>query len=258
MAATPESTADRIRRDLHDLVVLGLELYYSLDEQAREKVNEKLKTKLEERHFASEYQEWYSRALEVVRNLLPNRAGDFKELYAPSKRREMDLQSYSIADYIHGYELVQHPGSHKSVAAAKFYQQQQILQACEKKLDSALLNIRELLHADLLRGELDEAEELQKKKFLRAGGAVTGVALERHLRLVAESHNIPVKKTDPGINDLNELLRQADVYDMVTWRFIGHLADIRNLCDHDKKREPTSDEIAELIQGVRKVMGTVS
>jgi hypothetical protein len=40
------------------------------------------------------------------------------------------------------------------------------------------------------------------------------------------------------------------------WRFIQHLADITNLCDHNKEREPTEEEVQELIEGVSKVVKT--
>jgi len=32
---------------------------------------------------------------------------------------------------------------------------------------------------------------------------------------------------------------------------------LRNLCDHNKQREPASDEVAELIDGVEKITKTV-
>jgi hypothetical protein len=61
----------------------------------------------------------------------------------------------------------------------------------------------------------------------------------------------------PTISDFNELLKGGDVIDLVMWRFIQHLGDIRNLCDHGKDREPTKDEVLELIDGVDKVIKTV-
>ena len=37
------------------------------------------------------------------------------------------------------------------------------------------------------------------------------------------------------------------IYDIINWRFIQHLGDIRNFCDHKKQREPLKEEIEELI-----------
>lgn len=44
---------------------------------------------------------------------------------------------------------------------------------------------------------------------------------------------------------------------MPTWRKIQHLGDIRNLCDHNKDREPKNEEVEELIAGVETVIKTV-
>jgi len=54
------------------------------------------------------------------------------------------------------------------------------------------------------------------------------------------------------------LLRDNDVIDIPTWRFIQHLADLRNLCTHKRKKEPTKEDVEELINGVEKVIKTIS
>jgi hypothetical protein len=41
------------------------------------------------------------------------------------------------------------------------------------------------------------------------------------------------------------------------WRFIQHLGDIRNLCDHAKEREPTKEGIEDLVAGTEKVLKTI-
>lgn len=59
------------------------------------------------------------------------------------------------------------------------------------------------------------------------------------------------------ISDYNELFKKEDIYDTINWRFIQHLWDIRNLCDHKKQRDPSNDEIEELINGTDKVIKTI-
>jgi hypothetical protein len=46
-------------------------------------------------------------------------------------------------------------------------------------------------------------------------------------------------KKEPTISDLNDALKGANVIDTPDWRFIQNLADLRNLCDHNKTTEPT-------------------
>ena len=41
------------------------------------------------------------------------------------------------------------------------------------------------------------------------------------------------------------------------WRFIQHLADIRNLCDHNKPTELSAEQVNDLLTGVKKVIKTL-
>jgi hypothetical protein len=83
------------------------------------------------------------------------------------------------------------------------------------------------------------------------------VVLEKHLHHVCEIHSIKILKKNPGISDLSQLLKDAGVTDTPQWRFIQHLADIRNISDHAKGREPTKDEISDLVAGAKKILKTV-
>jgi len=53
------------------------------------------------------------------------------------------------------------------------------------------------------------------------------------------------------------MLKNGSVIDTPMWRFIQHLGDIRNLCDHNKDRDPTKEEVEDLISGVQKVIKTL-
>ncbi len=86
---------------------------------------------------------------------------------------------------------------------------------------------------------------------------MAGVVLEGHLTQVCSNHNITIKKINPTINDLNQLLKDNSIIETPTWRSIQHLGDLRNLCDHKKQTEPTKEEIEELIKGVDKLCKTL-
>jgi hypothetical protein len=111
--------------------------------------------------------------------------------------------------------------------------------------------------ADLFDSELDVAAALAKNKFYRPAGALAGVVLEKHLTHVCENHSIKLPKKSPVINDLNEALKEANVIDVPQWRFVQHLADIRNLCVHNKQAEPTMEQVQDLIAGVNKAIRTL-
>ena len=142
-------------------------------------------------------------------------------------------------------------------AIPKFEQQKNILKSVERKFSSSLFDIKQIIQADLFDDELETAEELNKKGFIRGAGAIAGVVLEKHLKQVANNHSIRMIKKNPGIGDFNDLLKNNDIIEVSTWRFIQHLGDIRNLCDHNKEREPSKEEVTDLISGVRKMTKTI-
>jgi hypothetical protein len=117
--------------------------------------------------------------------------------------------------------------------------------------------MRQLVQADLFDSEIDACRELAAHGFLRAAGAVAGVILERHLRQVAANHGVVVRKKEPTINDLNNKLKTAGVLDVPAWRQFQRLADIRNLCDHNKHREPHKREVDELIDAADRIIRTL-
>ena len=74
---------------------------------------------------------------------------------------------------------------------------------------------------------------------------------------VCELHKLSSRKKHPSISDFYQLLKENEIIDTPTWRFIQHLGDIRNLCDHNKEKEPTKEDVLDLIKGVEKVIKTV-
>jgi hypothetical protein len=213
--------------------------------------------------FRKHYESWYSEALAVVSQVLPDRTADFRDLYKLERRKEIDYESYTLADYqislriTRGYleEPVFDPDN---AAFTKFTQQLQILTAAKRVLDSRLADIRGVLQADLFDSELDAARELLKHGFLRAAGMVAGVVLEGHLRTVARAHKVVIRSKAPTIAHYNDALKAAGILAVPRWRSVQGLTDIRNLCGHATGREPTADEVRELIDGVAKIAKTVS
>ncbi len=212
--------------------------------------------------FSAKYQTWYSEALSVIKVLLPERFDDFKKIYEkPKTRKEITYENYVIEDYLQnlivtrGWEKEEIVGTRAGIP--KFEQQLRIIEAASKRFESSLFDIQLLLQADIFDNELEAAKELNDKGFARAAGAVAGVVLESHLLQVANNHTLKVSKKDPSISDLNDLLKQNAIIEVSVWRFIQHLGDIRNKCDHKKSVDPTKDEIVDLIDGVTKIIKSV-
>lgn len=165
-----------------------------------------------------------------------------------------------MEDYLQNLTVTASFGEKKvgpEAAINQFEQQLNILKSIKKRFESSLFDIRQLMQADLFDSEIDAARELNKKKFIRGAGAIVGVVLEKHLAEVLNNHDIKITKKNPSISDLNDKLKSAEVYDTPTWRKIQHLGDIRNLCDHNKEREPKKEEVDDLIIGVDAIIKTI-
>jgi uncharacterized protein (UPF0332 family) len=133
-----------------------------------------------------------------------------------------------------------------------------ILEAVRENLDSSLANIEGVIRADIFDSEIESARHLHHRGHLRAAGAVAGVVLEKHLAVVSSRYGYASRKRNPTIADFNEHLKQVGAIDLVLWRRIQGLADIRNLCDHAKEREPKDDEVDDLISGVDRLLKSLN
>jgi hypothetical protein len=273
------SNLDRFKRDLGSLIEQGRILDFAMLKESDSKefdrdlkkalkageISDETKETLKRLpSFRNEYQSWFSESKALIQQLLPERTADFVRYYEkPKSRKEITNDNYSIEDFLEGLIVTQTRGIETKVAVGlyaalpKFRQQRAILSAAQRRFDSSLYDIRQLVQADLFDNELDAAQELAKNRFTRAAGAVAGVVLEKHLAEVCGRHGIKITKKNPTINDLNDLLKDANLIAIPQWRSIQHLADIRNLCDHNKSKDPTLEELEDLLDGVRKTTKTL-
>jgi hypothetical protein len=213
--------------------------------------------------FKKNYEKWYSESLAVLRQLLPDRVANFVGFYEkPKGRKEIAYGDYVIQDYLQGTIVTDYRIGGRDVtpsaALPQYKQQLAILQAAQVRFESSLFEIRQLVQADLFDSEIGAARELMKNKFFRAAGAIAGVVLEKHLYQVCTDHGIKVVKKNPGIGDLNELLKSSSVIDVPQWRHITLLGDLRNLCAHKKEKEPSAQQVNDLIDGTDKVLKTIA
>ena len=212
-------------------------------------------------YFPKEYESWYSESIALIRQVLPDRLSDFREQFEiPKNRKEISFATYRIQDALKGTKVTL--GGYetlvdRSASIPHFQQQLAIVEAAARRFDSSLYDIRQIVQADILDGEIATARELLKNKYTRAAGAICGVFLEKHLKIVCENHRITISKKSPGINDLNQLLKDSGIIDVPQWRHISFLGDVRNICDHATNQEPTLEQVKDLIDGTDKVTKTI-
>lgn len=257
---------DKYKKDLEVLLdkAVILQLSFLKELGLLENLNDESKKEMKKRQiklldFKLNYEKWYSESLTIIKQLLPSRLDDFVKLYKNEKRKEIDYLTYTISDYLIDLVIKSH-GQVKTdgnAAYPKFQQQMNILASLQQRFESSLFEIKQLVQADLFDSEIETARELNKKGFHRASGVICGVIIEKHLGEVCVNHNITIAMKNPTISDFNDLLKNNNVIDVTVWRFIQRLGDIRNLCGHNKDREPTKEEVEELITGTDKIIKTV-
>ena len=262
---------NRFERDLDSLInkgeVLGLSMRLDcygkdFENQVFEKMEDDKKASYLKSlpDFKSVYQPWYSESLSLITQLLPDRVRDFTSYYEyPRARKEISAENYMIRDYLQGLSVTKIGGKIVDGTAAipEFDQQLSILKGVRSTLHSSLIDLKTVLQADLFDTEIESAGALAKAGYLRPAGAICGVVVEKHLRQICENHGLRIRKRHPTISDYNEILRIHSTVSVPQWRFVQHLADIRNICDHDRGREPRSEEIDDLLEGTIKILKTI-
>ncbi|MGW1369090.1 hypothetical protein [Providencia hangzhouensis] len=256
---------EKLKTELKELNIMGVQLYFSMVREC-EQLDDKSIKNFENAGFKfvsfnNEYQRWYTKSYRIISQIVPERLSEFESLYkSDPKRKTVTYQNYSISDYIIRLQTTSGLGQvvrSMKDAVSKMEIQYKILDSVTERFESALFDIKDIVQADIFDTELETAYELNKKGFIRAAGAVTGVILEKHLAHVCSLHSLKSRKANPSISEFNQLLKDSEVIDTPTWRFIQHLGDIRNLCDHHKDKEPTKENVNEFISGVEKITKTV-
>jgi hypothetical protein len=97
------------------------------------------------------------------------------------------------------------------------------------------LEVAALVTSDLVQGELNEARLLLEHGFVRAAGAVAGVALEAHLKLLHDQSGLTYADKD-SIVSLASRLRQHGVITLGDEKQCIAMADTRKRRIRQKKR----------------------
>ena len=105
------SNLDRYKTDLSKLINLGETMERDLTIRAIEKedkLNEMLKElkKQVAGSFEKNYQNWYTEAHAVIRQIIPDRAQEFESIYrGDNKRRNINATTFNIQDWLTGCAL---------------------------------------------------------------------------------------------------------------------------------------------------------
>lgn len=116
-----KSNIDSMKEELADLKERGKNLYLAMVDDVQG-LPDDFKKDLKEKgvklpNFNRSYDSWYSEALVVLKQLLPDRVDDFIKQYKQEKRKDIDFLTYGISDYLLGVRTTK--GYQQEVVADK-------------------------------------------------------------------------------------------------------------------------------------------
>lgn len=206
-----------------------------------------------------DYNSLYTLSQKILKQILPERLSDFENLYKNKNRKDTITSSnFDISLGLRGEFGLLNKNNCIIRTRNLIIEQISILSSVLDVIDNKIFNIKGEIEYNTFMHELEAASHLLKNNFVRAAGALAGVSLENHLKIVCQNHpEITVNQKDT-LSVYNEKLKKAEIIEESIWRKILYLSDIRNKCDHSKKTEPRKDEVQELIDGTKKIISTVN
>ena len=207
--------------------------------------------------FQNEYDNWYTISSNIINQFIPNRYAEFKDLHKYTQNDIVGLTptNYSISDFWLEITIFGKISKvNRNVFLAKLSKQIGILNSVLVLLESSVNQVKTLLRKELYISEIDACKELINVNHLRAAGVIAGVVIEKHLYNIASNNPSITIPNKPTLAPLNELLKSNNIIDIVTWRNIQRLADIRNICAHNTGVEPTKLQVEDLIESTEKLI----
>ncbi len=117
-----------------------------------------------------------------------------------------------------------------------------------------LSGFNEMVDTELFADILEQAEYLLSQGYFRASAVVAGVALESHLRKLAEKNSIPIT-TDEGkyikADSLNGDLLKNTVIDKTMHKSVTSWLGLRNDAAHPDTKEISEGLLEPMIAGIR-------
>lgn len=204
--------------------------------------------KLLQRDIIRKYQKFFSAGLHFVKEFLPEKEDEFKQCYEDKtyKHPQGMMDFFQLRRFQYSDD--------KKIIIGEFLDQFEIQRSILTSIPFVAkikeMALREIISADFINREIEEAEFLFKN-HPRAAGALAGVALEKHLRVLCEKYQIDYLPKDT-IEPLVQRLYTKGKLEISQMKNIQHLASIRNKCDHPE--DVKNREIEELIEKVKRLV----
>ena len=205
------------------------------------------------------YETWYTNALRVVQNLIPERLEDFVSAYKNNRSGAIGYSTYTIQDYLLGIKVDR--SSKADFNSALLFERLTLRQA--GILNSALqtkpvsANTSENpFQEEFYERALDKAQKLFEMGQLVPAGVLAGTVLENYLKWMCRRRNIKINEELLSTEEMNDSLYKFQTYKHTTWLRIRGLIPLADACLDPKKKNPPPKKIGALISGLKKVLHT--
>lgn len=108
-----------------------------------------------------------------------------------------------------------------------------------------LSSFEDLVFAEAFANLVEQGEYLLDKGFFLAAGVIFRAVLEERLRRMCDRHGVTPDKDRPTINDYNQAMYKAKIYDKIELKNVEALAAIGNAAAHGSD-ELQSDAVEQL------------
>ena len=131
----------------------------------------------------------------------------------------------------------------------------EVLKSLKHDYSNNFLNsFNEMIDADIFTDILEQAEYLLSQSYFRASAVVAGVALESHLRKLAEKNQIPITSDDGKYvkaDSLNGYLLKSQIIDKTMNKSITSWLGLRNDAAHPDAKQGDEGMIKLMIYGIK-------
>ncbi len=132
---------------------------------------------------------------------------------------------------------------------------QAVLKALKEDIDGGLLlNIEEIVAADIFTDFLEMAEHLLENGYKDPAASLVGAVLEDGLRKIAKKNDIEIKSRG-NISSLNKKLADSDIYNRIIQREIHAWNELRDQADHGHFDEYDEKQVSKMLEFVRDFLG---
>lgn len=219
----------------------------------------------QQRAIISRYEVWFNASAALVYQYLPNRWDDFAVVYPYIKSI---LECESVMPHAAGkrfdeeYRTQQHRRFSQS-----FDRQVDMLLSVPEVVMTKALHLRRLVVNEMVSTDLEHAERMLEagggEPVVRAAGVIAGVALEKHLKLVADEHNGQCSAAedeisyddDDGIAEMARKLGRMNLLEPTELAMFERLHAICHNCSCAPEKEgeaPTHEDVAFLVAKARE------